>query len=225
MAYERALEAQRELGDPRELANALYNRGLVQSFFLEDPEGGSALLGEALAIYQELGDAGGLADVHWGLGNLAVFASGDPAGGVPHFEESILGYTKVGNVFGQGWAHFELGEAFRRQGDLATARPHYVRGLELLYGTGDVSATVMFVMAFAALALDTGDEMLAYRLAGAAFAAADRSGIDLISVAANRIEGMERATLEAVTDERADAYREGAAMSYEQAVECALGGG
>jgi hypothetical protein len=94
-----------------------------------------------------------------------------------------------------------------------------------LYGTGDVSATVLFVMSFAALALDTGDEMSAYRLAGAAFAAADRSGIDLISVAANRIEGMERATLEAVTDARADAYREGAAMSYEQAVECALEGG
>lgn len=225
MAYEEALAAQRELGDPRELANALYNRGLVESFFLENPEGGSVFLGEALAIYEELGDAGGLADVHWGLGNLAVFASGDAAGGVPHFEESIVGYTKVGNVFGEGWAHFELGEAFRRQGDLATARPHYVRGLELLYGTGDVSATVLFVMAFAALALDSGDEMLAYRLAGAAFSAADRSGVDLISVAANRIEGMERATLEAVTDERADAYREGAAMSYEQAVECALGVG
>jgi tetratricopeptide (TPR) repeat protein len=186
---------------------------------------GHAFLTEALEVYQELGDAAGLADVHWGLGNLALFAADDPAEAVTHFEESIAGYTKAGNVFGEGWAHFELGESFRRHGDPATARPHYVRGLELLYGTGDVSATVLFVMAFAALALDTGDEMRAFRLAGAAFAAADRSGIDLISVSASRIEGMERETLEAVTDERADAYREGAAMSYDQAVDYALGSG
>lgn len=223
-AYEEALEAQRELGDPREIANALYNRGLVEAFFLENREVGHAYLAEALAKYEELGDAAGLADVHWGLGNLALFAADDPGGGVAHFEESIAGYKRAGNVFGEGWAHFELGESFRRQGDPVTARPHYVKGLELLYGTGEVSATVLFVMAFAALALDTGDEMRAFRLAGAAFAAADRSGIDLISVAANRIEGLERATLEAVTDERADAYREGAALSYDQAVEYALEG-
>lgn len=220
-AYEEALRLQLELGDQREIANALYNRGLVEAFFREDFEAGRHDLEKSLAIYEGLGDAGGLADVHWGLGNLLVYA-GNSAEGIPHYDQSIAGYQAVGNVFGEGWSHFELGEAHRRLGDMETARPHYVRGLELLFGTGDVSATVLFLMAFAAVARAEGDEERTFRLAGAAYAFSDRSGIDIISVAANRIEGMDRGSLEAVTGAPAGFYREGAAMSYQEAVDYAL---
>jgi predicted ATPase/class 3 adenylate cyclase len=223
-AYQEALRLQLDLGDQREIANALYNKGLVDGFFREDSEAGRRSLDEALGMYESLGDVGGLADVHWGLGNLLMIALGEPAEGITHFERSIAGYQEVGNVFGEGWAHFELGEAARRLRQFDTARAHYSKGLELLYAAGDVSATVLFVMAFAALALEMDDQIRTFRLAGAAYGAADRSGVDLISVAVNRIEGLERAALEAVTDERADAYRQGAAMSYDQAVEYALEG-
>jgi len=80
-------------------------------------------------------------------------------------------------------------------------------------------------MGFAAMAVGSGDRDRAVRLAGAAWAFGDRSGIDLISIRANRVEGLERETLEALDGDPAAAYQEGRRFSYDQAVEYALGGG
>jgi tetratricopeptide (TPR) repeat protein len=222
-AYGEALRMQREGGDDREIANALYNKGLVHALFREDPDGGDEILKEALAIYERLGDPGGLADVHWGLANLSIFGHEEPRAGVAHLEDSIAGYRQVGNVFGEGWAQFEMGEAHRRLEEVDTAWEHYCAGLRLLYGSGDISATVLFLMGFAAMALGSGDRDRAVRLAGAAWAFGDRSGIDLISIRANRVEGLERETLEALDGDLAAAYQEGRRLSYDEAVEYALG--
>jgi predicted ATPase/class 3 adenylate cyclase len=221
-AYREALESQRELGGEREIANALYNLGLTDALFLMDPGKGEPLMREALEIYERIGDLKGIADVHWGLGNLALHARGDLAEAITHYETSVADYRETGNVFGEGWALFELGEAHRRASHFDTAREHYAEGLRLLYGTGDISAAVLFIMTFAGLALSEGDLARAYRLGGAGYSAADRSGIDLISVAANRIEGLDREILEAATGDLGGAYAEGAKMAYDEAVAYAL---
>ena len=222
-AYQEALELQRELGDEREVANALYNLGLTDALFVMDPGKGEPLMREALEIYERIGDLKGIADVHWGLGNLALHGQGDPVEAISHYETSVADYRKTGNVFGEGWALFELGEAHRRASHFDTARQHYEEGLRLLYGTGDISAAVLFIMTFAGLALAEGDLVRAYRLGGAGYAAADRSGVDLINVAANRIEGLDREILEAATEDLGVAYREGSKLPYDEAVAYALG--
>jgi tetratricopeptide (TPR) repeat protein len=222
-AYREALELQRDLGDEREIANALYNLGLTDALFVQDPQRGEPLMREALEIYERIGDLKGIADVHWGLGNLALHGREDLVEAISHFETSVTDYRETGNVFGEGWALFELGEAHRRAGHFDPAREHYEVGLRLLYGTGDVSAAVLFMMVFAGLALAEGDLARAHRLGGAGYAAADRSGIDLINVAANRIEGLDREILEATTGDLAAAYAEGSNMAYDEAVEYALG--
>jgi len=221
-SYREALRRQEELGDDREVANALYNLGLVIAFFRGDVEEGRRLVERAGEIYQRLGDRAGLADVHWGLGNVWIFGSDDPNRGIPELEPALEGYRAVGNVFGEGWAQFELGEAHRRLGKHAAARPHYRAGLELLYGTGDVSATVLFLMGIAGVAFAEGDLERAARLAGAAWASGAKTGVDLISVARNRVEGLDREELEALTGPAAAAYRDGRKMSYEAAVRYAL---
>jgi len=221
-AYEDAFERQVALGDPREIANARYNLGLAHGFFREDFPTGEALLTAARAEFESLADLEGLANVDWGLGNLEMFARSNFEDAVMYYQRSADEYRRVGNVFGESWAEFELGEAHRRSGDPVSARPHLEKGLRILYGTGDVSAVVLFVMSFAGLAFDAGDTVLAHRLAGAAYRAADRSGIDLVSVASNRIEGLERQTLQGAEGDLGKAFREGYEMSYDEAVTLAL---
>ncbi|HSM00979.1 MAG TPA: adenylate/guanylate cyclase domain-containing protein [Acidimicrobiia bacterium] len=221
-AYEEAFERQTELGDPREIANARYNLGLAHAFFREDHQRGEELLSAARAEFEALEDAEGVANAEWGLGNLEMYAREDFPAALVHYEASADGYRRAGNVFGEGWAEFELGDAHRRVGDPVTARPHLEKGLKILYGTGDVSAAVLFVFNFAGLAADAGDAVLAHRLAGAAYGAADRSGIDLISVSSGQIEGLDRETLEKATGDLGAAFQEGYAMSYDEAVAHAM---
>ncbi|GIW20008.1 MAG: hypothetical protein KatS3mg065_0304 [Chloroflexota bacterium] len=82
-AYDRALAIWRDLGDQREIANALYNRGYVdivqaldefaRGVAPEEVERGRSRLEEALGIYRELGDTTGEANLLWALGGLAYF--------------------------------------------------------------------------------------------------------------------------------------------------------
>ncbi|MEX1207826.1 MAG: tetratricopeptide repeat protein, partial [Acidimicrobiia bacterium] len=224
-SYDEALRLQRGLGDDREIANALYNAGLMEAFFRRETDRALEMLEEAMAIYTRLGDEGGLADVHWGRGNMALITADDPREGIPDMERCIELYRAVGNVFGEGWGRYELGEAYRRSGDAAASRSHYIRGIELLYGTGEISAAVFFLLAFAGLSRLEGDDHRGAVLAGAAWALGERSGVDLVSIDAARIEGVEKETLEAFTGDLADAYRVGRAMTPDEAVAFALGTG
>lgn len=223
--YEVALDLQRALGDPAEVANALYNHGLAVSFAAGvaggDPTGREALA-EAEEIYRRLADRRGMGDVNWGLGNVTHFGEDDPAASLEYFRAAIDDYAAAGSVFGEGWARFEVGSALLGLGRLDEGEDALRRGLALLYESGDESAVVLFMIAFAALALARGDLARAYRLAGAAWALRDRSGLDIISIPQIEMEGVELATVEALTGPDAEAYRQGRSLSTAQAVALAL---
>ncbi len=226
--YAAALELQRGAGEPAELANALYNFGLAQAFFGttvgEQAIGeGEAAMVEAEEIFRRLGDQRGLGDVHWGMGNVALFARNDPAGSLVLFEEAVHEYAAAESVFGEGWAHFEVGQALLRLERLDDANLALRKGLELMYDSGDESAAVLFVVMIGAVRFAQGERERAYRLAGAAWALRDRSGLDIISIPENATEGLDRATLEALTGADAAAYRDGLTLSTPQAVALALG--
>ena len=71
--YERPFECIEILGDPRELANALYNVSLALVYSQDNRTDSSrAAIDEAEAIYRELGDIGGLGDVEWSRGNYVA---------------------------------------------------------------------------------------------------------------------------------------------------------
>jgi tetratricopeptide (TPR) repeat protein len=82
--YGEALAMQRELGDPREIANALYNHGLVQAFTagresedvtIEEVE---SVFDEAEQLFSELGDLDGLGNVEWGRGSAVAYVAEKP---------------------------------------------------------------------------------------------------------------------------------------------------
>ena len=224
--YAAALSLQRQLGDPAELANALYNAGLGHSFGSQvgdgDPTMGREAMTEAEQIYRRLGDRRGLGDVNWGWGNLAYSIDNDPVVALERFTAAIDDYAAAGSVFGEGWARFEVGSALLGLDRLDEAEVALRRGLELLYGSGDESAVVLYVVVFAAVALKRGDARRAYTLAGAAWALRDRSGLDIISIPQVEMEGLTLAALEALTGEDGAAYQAGRRLSTAQAVAMAI---
>ena len=227
--YGEALTLQRSGGDSAELANALYNFGLAQAFAGADSAGSNtveneAAFQEAEEIYLRLGDQRGLGDVHWGMGNVAVIGKNDPEAALGFFETAVVEYGAAGSVFGEGWAYFEMGQVMLRLGRLDDAESALSKGLELMYGSGDESAVVLFVIIFAAVAAARGDLPRAHRLAGSAWALRDRSGLDIISIPEIQVEGLEREALEALTGSDAAAYREGLKLTAAQAVAYALVG-
>jgi tetratricopeptide (TPR) repeat protein len=206
VVYRQALEMQRELGDPKEIANALYNVALSVAFGEnEDFEASSAALDEAEELYTELGDVGGLGDVEWGRGNLIAYATPNLEEAIEHTKLSIDYYRQAGNEFGMGWGLFEAGDMCRRLGLYEEAWEYQSQGLALFAEHQDVSGVVL-------------------RLAGAFHRLRIQSGTEIVSSEINRVEGLEYDTLEALTGQDAIHYREGQAMTLEQAVAYALAG-
>jgi predicted ATPase/class 3 adenylate cyclase len=223
--YAKTLELQRELGDPKEIANALYNYSLAIIFSeAADSESSARALAEAEQLYRDLGDAGGLGDVEWGRGNFVAHVLDDMPRSIEHMKNSIEFYRQAGNEFGMGWGMFEVGEMARRVGDLDEAWPYISRGLTLFADHRDISGVVLSIAAAAGAALDLGDWERATRLAGAFHGLRITSGAEIVSSSLNQIAGLEFETLEALSGEAAIPYREGRAMSFDQAVAYALAG-
>jgi tetratricopeptide (TPR) repeat protein len=222
--YQETLALQRQLGEPKEIANALYNYALARIFGVQDPSEISRALDEAETIYRELGDVGGLGDVEWARGNSIAHVDDDMPTAIEHMKRSIDYYRQAGNELGMGWGMFEVGEMARRVGDVEQARPFIIQGLSLFAEHRDVSGVVLFIAAAAGLALDLGDLERAYRLAGAFHGLRITSGTEIVRSSLNQIEGLEFEILEAQSGEEAIPYREGRAMTFDQAVAYALGG-
>lgn len=223
--YAAVLEMERELGDPKRIANALYNVALSVAFGEhQDPVRSNQALDEAEELYRGLDDVGGLGDVEWGRGNLISYSSDDLESALLHTKKSIEYYRQAGNEFGMGWGMFEAGDMARRLGDYETAWSYTAPALALFADHRDVSGVVLLLASAAGLAQDLGHRERSQRLAGAFHGLRITSGTEIVISSINLIEGLEFETLEALTGEEAIPYREGRAMDLDQAVAYALEG-
>ena len=222
--YEQTLAVERDLGDPKRIANALYNHALSLVFDPGQADGSEEALEEAEAIYRGLGDVGGLGDIEWGRGNVVGYAGDHLEEAVEHMTKSIEYYRQAGNEFGMGWGLFEVGVLSLQLGHTEQAWNHLKQGLNLFAGHMDVSGVVLILAASAGVAKALGDVARARRLIGASQSLAMSSGAEIVRSEFNRIEGLEFETLEALTGEDAIPYREGRAMGLDQAVAYALAG-
>jgi len=217
-AYTTALQMQRELGDPAEIANALYNNGLTRAYGASDLEMANEMLSEAEETYRSLGDEGGLADVHWGMGSMGYRNDGDRDESIRYLNMAVSEYGAVGNIFGEGWANFEIGAMLSRVEEFDNAEPYLQRGLQLLGSSRDYSALVMFAGILAMIAGQRGDRDRAIRLAGVAYGLRDLSGLDLISIAVNQETTFAETELDTLEGEMAEVYQQGRAMRYDEAL-------
>ena len=228
--YREALEIHRELGDPAEIANALYDLALARA--VAESRGGAtdevrrsvyALFDEAEEISRGLGDENGLGNIAWGRGNAISYFEDYAPAALDQWKLSIEHHRRAGNEFGTGWGMFEIANFSAHHGDLDTEREYLVQGLELFARHRDVSAVVMFIALAAGLAQVAGDDLRAARLAGASRALRNSSGANIVDHEINRVEGFTLGEPETLTGPLAAAYAEGTEMDFDRAVAEALG--
>jgi predicted ATPase/class 3 adenylate cyclase len=167
--YETALDHARRAGEPRLLAEALYNAGFGHK---ELADGRAVYVGarryfeDALAAYETLGDGLGIANAHWALG-LAATDERDVIGARQHTEEALRRYEAVGDAFGAGWSHHIVGLLDLVEERADDAEPHFRAALDIFAAAYDQSAIVILLLDFAGLAQARGDRSRYWYLAAA----------------------------------------------------------
>jgi predicted ATPase/class 3 adenylate cyclase len=230
--YDEALARWREIGDRREIANALYNRAYADMIDIMEgkvapPESGSPvptpLLDEALATYQELGDKGGEGNILWALGSVYYFTS-NAAEAESWYRRSLELHRSAGNRTMEAWSLHMLGLAMLGQRHFEDGQEVVRHALRHFYEAGDVAGITLVLDDLAIVAVGLGDPERAGRLWGAARHLQQRTGTGLADYVQqnNTLFGVPtpRDTLPAEELERLAA--EGAAMSFDEVVAYAL---
>lgn len=220
-AYERALEVRRRQGDPRGIAEALYNLSFPL-MFQDDTSRGARLLDEAVRLYEVAGDEAGLGRTLWARGNLE-WMSGDRARATAargYALRSLEVFERIGDRFMTAWSDYTAGIVSLTLGDPDDARMRLAHSLREFREAGDVSGFTLVLDAAAALLEHEGDAQTAARIAGQVATLERTTGTGLNTV--NRVQyGFDPRAL-ATDPATANAYAEGAAMPMDDVVGLAL---
>ena len=223
--YQKRLPIARSMGDPRKIADALYDLSFVYTLPNRETASALAMLDEAIALFRSTGDQAGVAKALWARANT-LFNSAQYDKAVDVLEEVVRTFREVDNRFGLGWALHSLGVGRIRLGQMEPARAAFTEGLDLFRTAGDVSGMVLFFYDFAELAAAQHRDDRALRLFGAGTALKDKTGTQLADYLReeNRPFSIEiLALLERTDPRRKDGLgAEGAALTQDQVVAFAL---
>lgn len=227
-AYSEALALWEELGDPREIANALYNdsfRYAVTSGRAEaDPERiGFDHMNRARDLASTAGDERGRANALWGIGNWMYFHDADDRGAA-QFREALEIFSRIGERTMEAWSLHMLSTALIRAGELEEARDRIREATLLFHRFGDVAGLSLALDDFASLAVAHDDLPRAARLWGAARALSSAGGVQLADFVDEQYEVYGRPTARgAGNDAELQPYvDEGRAMTLDESVAYAL---
>lgn len=216
--YREALEIARSAGEPRGVANALYNASFPLLVTDRDVRQGREMLEEALPIFRSLGDERGNAQVLWALGQ-SYFRMNDNPAAVAVLDEAINLFVRLGDRFGLGWAHYVRGALAFRMKEPAVAKRHHSEAMRIFADADDVSGVVLVLAGLAGVARLEGVMLRAARLAGASEGLAAKSGAGLGVVVSGEQGWLPTEPLSA---EEESARQEGRAMTLQQAIDYAL---
>ena len=229
--YGEQLRLWRELGDKREVANALYNRAYAD--MIDVMEGRVApgpgvliptpMLDEALAIYRELGDVGGEANILWALGSVHYFTKSAVAA-EDSYRQSLELHRAAGDRSMEAWSLHMLGLSLVGQHRFQEASEVIRHALRHFYEAGDVSGVTLVLDDLALIALGLDDPARSGRLWGAARHLQQRTGTGLANYVerSNQLYSVPTAKDALPADELAALAAGGAAMSYDEIVAYAL---
>jgi predicted ATPase/class 3 adenylate cyclase len=228
--YDEQLRIWRELGDKREIANALYNRAYADMIDVmnrkvapTEQARDEPLLDEALTIYRELGDIGGEANLLWALGSVYFFtANADVAEG--WYRQALELHRKAGNRSMEAWSLHMLGLSLVGQRRFADANEVVRHAMRHFYEAGDVSGVTLVLDDLALIAIGLDDAERGGRLWGAARHLQQRTGTGLADYVeqSNGLYGVPTPKDALPADELAKLSAVGAAMSYDEIVAYAL---
>jgi predicted ATPase/class 3 adenylate cyclase len=229
--YEEALRLWREIGDKREIANALYNRAYADMIVIMDGRaveehvhGLRAMLDEALGLYEELGDKSGLGNILWAHGSLAFFTA-DAANAEPWYRRSLELHREGGNRTMEAWSlhMLALSEAAQRKFETAIVTARHA--LQHFYESGDVSGVILTLDDLSIIAVASDEADRAGRLWGAARHLQQTTGTALADyVDQNNSMFHVPTPRDVLPPDRLEVLAaEGAAMAYDDIVAYALG--
>lgn len=219
--YEEALTIAEAHGSEEDVANALYNAITPYAYGAEpDPETALRYADQARQIFERLGDEEGVARSNWAWG-AAAHVVGRDSEAVTAYEKALAIYETLDDTFMLGWVHRMLGWSLLRLDELESARSHFDAGISLFAAAGDVSGVAFHLRDYAEMAIVQQDYERALVLAGAVQALEDESGLGLIGISANRVDGLDQAQ-EALGEDRAqELFEEGQDMSQTRAIQYA----
>lgn len=220
--YDESLELFRKGGDPREIANALYNASFPANVAKLDLPKAELVLNEALPIFRSLNDKAGIARCLWAVGQTYIYSDQNDRA-IVSLDEAIVLFRELGDRFGLGWALFVRALLWLRVDRVASARADLRESLEIFSDADDVSAEVLVIDSMAEVVRREGDPVRGARLAGAAKAHEAATGAGLNSIVGLREGWRDRAT--ALKEVEAAAYAAGQKMTLEEAVADALASG
>jgi predicted ATPase/class 3 adenylate cyclase len=173
---ERSLAVFRTHGERERVGAALNSLGLIKRG-LGDLEAARSLLEESLAVRRELGDEARTASALSNLGVVA-FEQGDLDEAEARFTESLALDRAHGNEWGSAAALDNLAAVALERADSERARDLVRDTLEAAERVGDREVIAFALEKAAVLAAMEGDALRAGRLAGAADALRESTGID-----------------------------------------------
>ena len=220
--YLAALELARGTGDPRLIANAIYNVSSPRAVRLGVDEVLS-MLDEALALAEGVGDRALIGRIHWGRGGAHYLIESpeldNPEAALVEYRLAAEYLARTDQIFDIGWTERMLASVLLGLGRSEEAEVHLRQGFDTFVDAGDISALPLHVTDFVHLALARGQFERAIVLAGAASALQTYSETRLLDLVANDVNGLERA-IESVGRERAEKLAaEGQAMNVDQILE------
>ena len=163
---EQAVEACRDLEEPRELAGALSNlSGTVRE--LGDFERAQELLYEALAIFEALEDERHVAWTYNHLGDLARKRE-DAAAAREWYSKAEAGFRRVGYKWGVARSLADLGDLACDCGEIEKAREYLSEAVPIFLSLDYWAGVALLLERFACLAAKSEQHSRALRLGGAA---------------------------------------------------------
>jgi predicted ATPase len=220
--HEESLAIRRELGDRRGIAVSLSNLAVVAQE-QGDYAAGRVLRQESLALFRELGDRRGVAAL---LSNLGVVAhdQGDYATARALREESLAIRRQLGDRLGIAISLNNSGLEACEQGECAAAQEFYGEALAIRCELGDRRGIAASLDGLANVAFALAEPHRAARCWGAAERLREEIGAPLPPSVRPRYDNQVAAARATSNDDAAfeSAWREGRAMTLEQAIEYAL---
>lgn len=220
-AYQRVLDIRRRQGDPRAIAQALYNLSFTY-VFREDQATGALLLDEAARLLDGVDDGQALGGVLWARANLEWTTGGPDRASVArdYALRALALFERAGDRFMIAWAEYTAAISGYVLGDRDDARRRLTRALRLFRDSGDVSGYTLVLDSVAALLLTAGEDQAAARISGQVLTLERTTGTGLNPV--NRVYYEFDPTLLAADPRTAEAFTDGMRMPAEDVVALAL---
>lgn len=219
--YTEAVALARTVGDDLLLADTLYDASYSIASHVGF-EAGAAILTEAEAIYTRLGHREGLGHVAWAWGSVWQLTE-DYEAAAEACRRSIDQFDPVADSFDLGWAEFMYADNLVRLGRLDEGETHLRKGLDSFVEAGDQAAFTLFLVGFARLALDRGDDARAITLVAAASRISRDSGAGMMDADPRIVDRYPRGPVEELEPALRRAHEIGAAMSIDEALSFATG--